>query len=119
MRQLGAVLRPGPALAGVALMFLGISIGGMAGCTLLLDTTANPYKCSTDDDCKHFPNAACDNARKQCVPRLPNASGDSGPPDDGAGGTSGLTCELTFDNKARLSQTAPDGGLRPLPDGAP
>jgi len=117
MRQLGSVLRPGPSLAGLALIVLigGVSVGGGAGCTLLLDTSSNPYRCSTDGDCARFPNAVCDNARKECVPRLPYP--DSGMPDSGAGGTSGLTCEVTFDNGLRLTQVGPDGGLRPLPEG--
>ena len=108
MRQLG------PAV--LVLIALGISMGGGAGCTLLLDTSSSPNKCETDNDCARFPNAACDDARKQCVPRLPYV--DSGAPDTGAGGTSGgLTCELTFDNQARINLSGPDGGLRPLPDG--
>ena len=36
----------------------------------------------------------------------------------GRGGTSGgLTCELAFDNQARINLSGPDGGLRPLLDG--
>jgi hypothetical protein len=115
MRQLGTALRPGPALAGLALLILGVSVGGGTGCTLLLDTSGNAYKCSSDSDCTHFPNAVCDSARKQCVPRLPYV--DSGVLDTGAGGTSGLTCEQSFDNGQRLTMTGPDGGLRPLPEG--
>jgi hypothetical protein len=116
MRQSGSDLRPSPALAGLALIILtlGASVGGGSGCTLLLDTSGNPYKCGNDNDCARFPNAVCDSARKQCVPRLPYA--DSGVPvDTGAGGTSGLTCEVTFDNALRLTAVGPDGGLRPLP----
>ena len=110
MRQLGP--------AALVLIALGISMGGGAGCTLLLDTSTNPTtRCETDGDCARFPNAACDDARKQCVPRLPYV--DSGaPPDTGAGGTSGgLTCELAFDNQAPINLSGPDGGLRPLPEG--
>jgi hypothetical protein len=109
MRQLGP--------AALVLIVLCISMGGGAGCTLLLDTSANPTtRCETDGDCARFANAACDDARKQCVPRLPYV--DSGAPDTGAGGTSGgLTCELAFDNAARINLSGPDGGLRPLPDG--
>jgi len=80
----------------------------------LLDANADPYKCSTNADCERFPNAVCDSARKQCVPRLPFV--DGGPPDGGAGGTSGLTCELSFDNAVRIYAPGPDGGLRPLPE---
>jgi hypothetical protein len=108
MRQLG------PAV--LVLIALAVSTGGGVGCTLLLDTSSNPHKCATDDDCALLPNAVCDDARKTCVPRLPYV--DSGAPDTGAGGTSGgLTCEQSFDNKARISFPGPDGGLRPLPDG--
>lgn len=114
MRQLGP--------AGLALIGLCISVGGGVGCSILLDSSANPYKCVTDDDCARFPNAACDAIKKECVPRLPIF--DAGAVDTGgAGGTSGLTCELTFDNRARLNSAGPDGGLRPLPtppqDGGP
>lgn len=110
MRQLG------PAV--LVLIVLSASAGGGVGCTLLLDTSTNPHRCETDDDCAIFPNAACDDAKKQCVPRLPYV--DSGAPDMGTGGTSGgLTCEQTFDNQARLNFVGPDGGLRPLPDGGP
>jgi hypothetical protein len=115
MRQLGTVLRPGPALVGLGLLIVGVWAGGGAGCTLLLDTGASPYKCSSDADCARFPNAVCDSARRECVPRLPYA--DGGPPDTGAGGTSGLTCQMTFDNGTRLHQSGPDGGLVPLPEG--
>ena len=108
MRQLG------PAV--LVLIALGISMGGGVGCTLLLDTSGNPTRCETDDDCARFPNAACDDAKKQCVPRLPYV--DSGAADRGVGGTSGgLTCEQTFDNQARINLSGPDGGLRPLLDG--
>jgi len=109
-----AVFRRGPTLAALALLALGVSAGG-GGCTLLLDADANPYKCSTSADCNRFPNAVCDDARKQCVPRLPFV--DGGPPEGGAGGTSGLTCEFSFDNAARIHGPGPDGGLRPLPEG--
>jgi hypothetical protein len=107
MRQLG------PAV--LVLTVLGIAAVDGTGCTLLLDTSASPHKCETDDDCARLPNAACDDARKQCVPRLPFV--DSGAPDTGAGGTSGgLACELSFDNRVRINASGPDGGLRPLPD---
>jgi hypothetical protein len=110
MRQLGP--------AGLVLIALGIAVGGgVVGCTLLLDASADPFKCANDIDCARFPDAVCDSVRRQCVPRLPYA--DGGAPDTGAGGTSGLTCELTFDNDARLNSRGPDGGLRPLPDGGP
>ena len=115
MRQLGP--------AGLALIVLCISVAGGtsgAGCSILLDSSANPYKCVTDDDYVRFPSAACDDVKKECVPRLPMF--DAGMVDTGgAGGTSGLTCELSFDNKARINVTGPDGGLRPLPpqDGGP
>jgi hypothetical protein len=117
MRQLGsAVLSPGPALAGLALIALGLSSAGGAGCTLLLDTNgATPSsKCETDDDCAKFPNAACDDIKKHCVPRLPPVDSGVVAP-TGTGGGSGLTCELSFDNKTRIFQTGLDGGLRPLP----
>lgn len=110
MRQLGP--------AGWVLIALGISVGGGIGCTLLLDASADPYKCVNDIDCAVFPDAVCDSVKRECVPRLPFAEG--GVPDTGAGGTSGLTCELSFDNNARLNLRGADGGLRPLPpDGGP
>ncbi len=109
MRQLGPV--------ALVLIVLSISAGGGVGCTLLLDTTSNPYKCETDDDCVRLPNAACDDAKKQCVPRLPFVDAAAGS-DTGAGGTSGgLSCELSFDNRVRINVSGPDGGLRPLPEG--
>ena len=104
MRQLGPV----------ALVLIVLSIS--AGCTLLLDTSSSPYKCETDDDCVRLPNAACDDVKKQCVPRLPFVDGGA-PSDTGAGGTGGLSCELFFDNRVRINVTGPDGGLRPLPEG--
>ena len=123
MRQLGlAVFSPGPALAGLALIALGLSGAGGAGCTLLLDTNgvAPSSKCETDDDCAKFSNAACDDIKKHCVPRLPLVDAGVVAP-TGTAGTSGLTCELSFDNKARIFQSGPDGGLRalPLPDAGP
>jgi hypothetical protein len=105
MRQLGPT--------GLALIVLCISMAGGAGCSILLDSSANPYKCQNDDDCGRFPSAVCDDIKKECVPRLPIV--DSGTVDTGAGGTSGLTCELSFDNQARINLMGPDGGLRPLP----
>jgi hypothetical protein len=88
-----------------------------AGCTLLLDTSANPHKCNNDADCARFPNAACDNVRKVCVPKLPYLT-DAAPIETGAGGTGGAAaCELSFDNAGRLNGVGPDGGLRPLPQG--
>jgi hypothetical protein len=109
--KLRAVIRP----PGWALLALGLAAGGGLGCTLLLDADANPYKCSTSADCNRFPNAVCDDARKQCVPRLPFL--DGGTLDTGSGGTSGLTCEVSFDNALRIHGPGPDGGLRPLPEG--
>ena len=44
----------------MALIVLCISVGGGAGCSILLDSSANPYKCVTDDDCSRFPDAVCD-----------------------------------------------------------
>jgi hypothetical protein len=116
MREVSRAGRARVALtAAVAAVCLTAALG--AGCTLLLDTTANPHKCTTDDDCTRFPNAACDNARKVCVPKLPYLV-DSGVMDTGAGGTGGgPACELAFDNAGRLNGVGPDGGLRPLPQG--
>jgi hypothetical protein len=102
-------------LCGLAVAALALSAAGGGGCTLLLDTSANPQKCSNDGDCARFPNAACDDARKICVPKLPYANdAGMGMPDTGAGGTA--ACELAFDNAARINAFGPDGGLRPLPD---
>ncbi len=63
--------RPGRALAALVFAVWGLLVAGGAGCSLLLDTDANPYMCNTDQDCARYPNAACDNVRRQCVPRLP------------------------------------------------
>lgn len=116
MRQWG-IFRPGRLRAGLALVGT-LAVLGDAACSLVLETDTNPYKCSGNADCAHLPNAACDSARRICVPRLPNADPDAGtPPDTGAGGTGGLTCELTFDNDTRILAPGPDGGLRPLPEG--
>src|SRR5262245_65569498 len=68
MRKLAAFRRCRRALAGLALAALGAAAGSPA-CTLLLDTDANPNTCKVDADCARFPNAACDNARRVCVPR--------------------------------------------------
>ena len=117
VRSSGRVLGGLVAAAGViAVMALAASGGG--GCTLLLDTSGNPQKCSNDADCARFPDAACDNARKQCVPKLPYVTTDSGAPADGGGGGAGgaPACDLSFDNRSRLPG-GPDGGLRPLPGG--
>jgi len=77
VRSSGRVLGGLVAAAGViAVMALAAAGGG--GCTLLLDTSGNPQKCSNDADCARFPDAACDNARKQCVPKLPYVTTDSG-----------------------------------------
>jgi hypothetical protein len=99
----------------LAVVFAGAS----GGCTLLLDTDANPHSCNVEADCARLPNAVCDNARRICVPRLPAAGDDGGAPmDAGVDDTGGgLMCELAFDNAARITMTGPDGGLRPLPEG--
>jgi hypothetical protein len=114
MRTFGWAALPTPARAALALLLFGVSLAGAPACTLLLDTSGTPSKCETDGDCIRFPNAACDGIKKECVPRQPYT--DGGTLDAGAGGTSGLTCELSFDNKARIHLSGPDGGLRPLPE---
>jgi hypothetical protein len=101
--------------AGVVLAIVGVATAG-GGCTLLLETDADPYRCGNDQDCARFPDAACDSVKKQCVPRLPAIGWDAGPPADTGGG---LACELSFDNSIRIPLSGPDGGLRPLPDAAP
>ena len=102
----------------VALTILGVFAGGGAGCSVLLETDTNPYKCTTDADClRYASNAACDSSRKQCVTRLPPFTPDAGAPDAGSGGTGGLSCTLSFDNRLRIPLDGPDGGLRPLPEG--
>jgi hypothetical protein len=112
---LGATSRPGRALTALVFAVWGVAVAGGAGCSLLLDTDANPYTCNNDQDCARYPNAACDNVRRQCVPRLPTVVSDAGaPPPDGS---SPLTCELVFDNSRRVTLRGPDGGLIPLPEG--
>ena len=93
----------------VALAATLASVAGELGCSLLLDSNANPYKCQIDSDCERLPNAVCDSVKKECVPRLPNVVTDSGT--DGPG-----TCQASFDN-GRVILDGPDGGLRPLPGG--
>jgi len=123
MRQLGLFSRPRRVLAGLALAgtvagtitLFGLSIGG-AGCSLLLETDIKPHKCTTDDDCASLPSAACDNARKECVPKLPVGGVDGGQPDADAGPIA-PACEIAFDNSTRVMFIGPDGGLRPLPEG--
>jgi hypothetical protein len=112
MRESARSFRSGRALAALALVVAAASSGG-AGCSLLLDTDASLPTCNSDADCARFPNAACDSARRICVPRLPSAIGDGGAGSDTAGP---LTCELSFDNQARIALPGPDGGLRPLPE---
>jgi hypothetical protein len=113
MREVSRAGRARVALTTAAVC-LTAAIG--AGCTLLLDTSANPQKCSNDADCARFPNAACDDARKVCVPKLPYLT-DGGATDTGAGGTGGApACQLSFDNASRINGVGPDGGLRPLPE---
>jgi hypothetical protein len=97
-----------------ALAALGLCAGGGAACSVLLETDTNPNKCNTDADCAGLPNAVCDNSRRHCVTRLPPLGSDGGAP-DGSGGTSGLTCQVSFDNRTRVPLDGPDGGLRPLP----
>jgi hypothetical protein len=110
MQQTGVVF-------AVALVVLGAFAGSGTGCSVLLETDTNPYKCTTSADCAGHPDAVCDTSRKQCVQRLPPFSPDAGVPDGGgSGGTSGLTCQLAFDNRTRLPLDGPDGGLRPLPE---
>ena len=103
--------RPGRALTALVFAVWGFAV---AGCSLVLDTDANPYKCNNDQDCARYPNAACDNVRRLCVPRLPTVVSDAGAPPDGPGA---LTCELGFDNSRRVTLGGPDGGLLPLPEG--
>jgi hypothetical protein len=118
MRQLGKPSRPACVLAGVALLVSGVVAGGGIGCSLMLDTDVDPYRCRNDQDCSRYPNAACDSIRKECVPRLPGLGGDSGAQTDAGAGNDagGLACELSFDNSIRIPLTGPDGGLRPLPE---
>jgi hypothetical protein len=120
MRQLGKFFRPARLLAGVALLIAGVSAAGAIGCSLMLDTDVNPYRCVIDSDCARYPNAVCDTLRKECVPRLPSQTVDSGASTDTGGGAgddaSALTCELAFDNRSRIP-SGPDGGLLPLPEG--
>lgn len=104
-------------VVAVALAILGVFAGGGAGCSVLLETNTNPYKCTTDADClRHASNAACDTSRKLCVARLPPFTPDAGVPDGGNGGSGGLSCSLSFDNRLRVPLDGPDGGLRPLPE---
>jgi hypothetical protein len=103
-------------LTGGLAAFIG-ALGGGTGCTLLLDTSANPQSCRTDADCVRFPNAACDNAHRICVPKFPYASGSAGNDGGGTGGVGGAGgCGLSFDNSVRIGLNGPDGGLRPLPE---
>jgi hypothetical protein len=108
-------LRAAKLVFAVALGAAALSVGGGGGCTVLLETDTNPYKCKVDADCtKYSSNAVCDNARRQCVPRLPFVVMDAGPPPDASDGGGSFTCELSFDN--RRVPLEPDGGLRPLPE---
>jgi len=106
------------ALAITLAIVVGGFSGGAAGCSVLLETDTNPYKCTTDADClRYASNAACDTARRQCVARLPPSTPDAaGTGGDGSGGTGGLSCSLSFDNRLRVPLDGPDGGLRPLPE---
>ena len=118
MRLLVKFSWPARVLAGVVLLVSGVFAGGGIGCSLMLDTDANPYRCHNDQDCARYPNAACDSIRKECVPRLPGLGTDSGAQTDAGGGNDagGLACELSFDNSLRIPLSGPDGGLRPLPE---
>jgi hypothetical protein len=117
MRDRPAFIHSGRALAGVLLVALALA-GSGAACSLILDADANPQRCSKEADCARFPDAVCDNARRVCVPRLPRVMMDAGSQNDAvADGGGGLTCELSFDNQARIALPGPDGGLRPLPEG--
>ena len=130
MLPLGSSSAPGNPRASLVVAFalaaLGLSVGGAAGCSVLLATDTNPHKCTTDLDCVDLPNAACDNAHRRCVVRLPPVrdDGGGGAPDGAGGGDDGssgggLTCELAFDNRTRILFDGPDGGLRPLPPETP
>jgi hypothetical protein len=115
MKQTGAAPGPGRVRAGlglaIAVAAFGIWLSGPAGCSLLLDANADPYKCKVDADCARYPNAVCDTSKKECVPRFPNVVTDSGAPE-----TPVAACQLSFDN-SRVKMDGPDGGLRPLPEG--
>jgi|SRR5262245_3451210 len=114
MKETGAVAGPGRVRARwVVVACLAASmaaVGGGAGCSLLLDASANPYKCQIDADCERLPNAVCDSVKKECVPRLPNVVTDSGTDMMGPG-----ICQATFDD-SRVIHDGPDGGLRQLPE---
>ena len=111
MRQTGVVF-------AVALAILGVFAGGGTGCTVLLETDTNPYKCMIDADCTRYPAMRCATPRassawRACpVPARAGPTGGAG----GTGGTGGLTCQLSFDNRSRVPLDGPDGGLRPLPE---
>lgn len=109
-----------------------------AGCTLALDT--RPVQCGRDQDCARFSKSICDVAIRICVPALSASAGGTGGDGSGFGGAGGARCRVPsgcvsclpaqgsdssnactdatcvpFDNRARLSNLAPDGGLKPLP----
>jgi hypothetical protein len=77
---------------------------------------ADATQCTTDADCSRFGGAVCNLSTHLCrasdVVNPDGSSNDVGgpPPVDGSG-----LC-FSFDNKTRLENLSPDGGLKPLPE---
>lgn len=91
-----------------------MSAGALA-CSFLVPADAT--QCTSDADCARFAGSVCNRTLRLCRPADP--SGDGGgqldvggpPPVDGPPGI----C-FSFDNKTRLTNLNPDGGLKPLPE---
>jgi hypothetical protein len=92
---------------------IAASVGGMA-CSFLVNADAT--QCSSDADCARFAGSVCNFATRLCRPGDP--AGDGGGPVD-LGGPPPVDAPgicFTFDNKTRLTNLDPDGGLKPLPE---
>jgi hypothetical protein len=133
-------LRAGVGFAWAVVCAAAIGAAASGGCSVLLDTSAE--QCHNNNDCTRFPNAVCNLANHLCVMRVASTQPDAHVDPDGSTQTGpGLAaCHdetgcipcpaaatpsfldactnakcITFDNKARLLNMDPDGGLRQLP----
>lgn len=91
----------------------------IGACSLVVDPGAR--QCAGDADCARFAGAKCDRRTGLCAAGgqpITTGSGGAGGGGGGAAGVGAGTC-LWFDNKTRLTNVTPDGGLPPLPEETP
>lgn len=106
----------------VPLSLFGIALAmgvGVVACTFLVNADAT--QCTSDADCARFGTAICNLSTHLCRASdlvTPDAGG-SADGDDPLGVDGPAALCFSFDNKTRLANLSPDGGLLPLPAEVP